>query len=90
MSVKVLLAETEVTESVYKSGHTVLGDSSGGSAQDVVIMKSQMSHWQVMNEDEDGDKQEDCNKSRKCVDNFAGHRYVFWIDSRQTVVWFGK
>lgn len=76
------LTGAEVTESVYKSDHTVLGDSSGGNAQALVIMKSQMSHWQVLNEDEDGDIQADCNKSRKFVDNFAGHRYVFWSDSR--------
>jgi hypothetical protein len=77
MSVKVRLTETEVIVSVYKSDCTVLGNSSGGSAQAVVIMKSQMPHWQVMNENEDGDIQEDCNKSRKFVDNLAGHRYVF-------------
>lgn len=76
------LTEIEVTESVCKSDYTVLGDSTGGSAQAVVIMRSQMPHWQVMNEDEDGDIQEDCNKSRKFVDNLAGHRYVFWSDSR--------
>ena len=76
------LTEAEVTESVYKSDHTVLGDSSGGSPQAVVIMKSQMSYWQVMNEDEDGDIREDCNKSKKFVDNFASHRYVFCSDSR--------
>ena len=64
------------------SDHAVLGDSSGGSAQTGVIMKSQMWHWQLMNEEEDGDIQEDCNKSRKFVDNFAGHRYMFWSDSR--------
>jgi len=65
------------------SDHSVLGDSIGGSAQAVVIMKSQISHWQVMNEDEDGDIHEHCNKSGKFVDNFAGHRYVLWNDSRQ-------
>jgi hypothetical protein len=46
-------------------------------------MKLKMSHWQeIVNEVEDGDAQEDCNDSRKFVDNFAGHRYVFWSDSR--------
>jgi hypothetical protein len=36
-----------------------------------------------MNEDEDGDMHEHCNKCGKFVDNFAGHRYVLWNDSRQ-------
>jgi len=80
--VKVRLSEADVTESVYKLDHNVLGGSSSGSAQAAVIKKSQMSHWRVMNEDEDGDIQEDSNKSRKFVDNFADHRYVFWSDSR--------
>jgi hypothetical protein len=43
-----------------------------------------------MNEVEDGDIHEHCNRSGKFVDNFAGHRYVFWSDSRLYVVWFGK
>jgi Asp-tRNA(Asn)/Glu-tRNA(Gln) amidotransferase A subunit family amidase len=38
----VRLTETDVTESVYKLDHNVLGGSSGGSAQAAVIMKSQM------------------------------------------------
>jgi hypothetical protein len=74
MSVEVRLNEAEVTESVHKSDHTVLCDSSSVSVEAVVIIKSQMSYWQVMNEDENGDIQEDCNKSRN-----------LWIISQATV-----
>jgi len=36
------LTDAEVTENVYKSDHTVSGDSNGCSAQTVVIMKLRM------------------------------------------------
>jgi len=52
-----------------------LGDSSGGSAQAAVIMKSQVNMRMEIH-------RKIATRVRKFVDNFAGHRFVFWSDSR--------